>query len=137
MSQVEFLVKLRDGLQMAVDSIEEYLEKISPADRPAWDPEKIAWSPDEGPKGPYERSEDVNNLQFKAMLKDLGQHDGKLYRDRWFYWVFDNGVTVGRKYKGSEKTPDEAGSNPTRGSNPHARMQSNLENLKKAGEVLT
>jgi len=51
MSEIEFLVKMRDGLQMAVDSIEEYLEKIAPADQPAWDPSKIAWSQAEGPSG--------------------------------------------------------------------------------------
>ena len=65
---------------MAVDSIEEYLEKISPADQPAWDPSKIAWSQAEGPSGPYERSEDVNNSEFRAMLKDIQDHDGKLAR---------------------------------------------------------
>lgn len=36
---------------MAVDSIEEYLEKISPADQPAWNPSKIAWSQAEGQWG--------------------------------------------------------------------------------------
>ena len=97
MSEIEFLVKMRDGLQMAVDSIEEYLEKISPADQPLWDPSQIAWGQAEGPSGAYERSEDVNNLEFKAMLKDLQDHKGKMNREGWFYWVFENGHTVGRK----------------------------------------
>jgi len=62
-----------------------------------WDPSKIRWEKSEGPKGEYERSEDVNNPEFKAMLKDLAQHNGKLTKDEFFYWVFQNGSTVGRK----------------------------------------
>lgn len=99
MSEIEFLVKLRDGLQMAVDGITEYLEKRAPADRPTWDPSKIAWKEAQGTKGPYERSEDVNNPEFKPMLKDLAAHDGKLNRKGYFYWLFENGHTVGRKKK--------------------------------------
>jgi hypothetical protein len=64
-----------------------------------WNPDKIQWKWAEqpGPKGPYEKSEDVNNLEFKAMLKDLQEHKGKLQRNAFFYWVFQNGSTVGRK----------------------------------------
>ncbi len=61
-----------------------------------WNPDKIAWTRDEGFKGPYEKSEDVNSLEFKAMLKDLQEHKGKLNRDGRFYWIFQNGSTVGR-----------------------------------------
>ena len=61
-----------------------------------WTPEKIKWIQDTGNKGPYERSEDINSLDFKAMLKDLGEHGGKLNRDGRFYWTFKNGSTVGR-----------------------------------------
>lgn len=88
---------------MAVDSIEEYLEKISPADQPAWDHSKIAWAQAEGPSGAYERSEDVNNLEFKAMLKDIQDHEGKLTRGPYFYWAFQNGHTVGRKKRRTQK----------------------------------
>lgn len=63
----------------------------------AWNPDKIKWEQVEGPKGPYEKSEDVNNLDFKAMLKDLADHKGKLQRNPYFYWTFENGTTVGRK----------------------------------------
>jgi hypothetical protein len=31
------------------------------------------------------------------MLKDLQAHNGKLTKEGWFYWVFQNGTTVGRK----------------------------------------
>jgi len=65
-----------------------------------WDPAKIKWEPAEGSSGPYERSEDVNNPHFKAMLKDLAAHNGKMTRQGLFYWVFQNGSTVGRKKRG-------------------------------------
>ena len=62
-----------------------------------WDQSKIRWEKTEGGSGPYERSEDVNNLEFKAMLKDLAAHGGKMMHDGFFYWTFKNGATVGRK----------------------------------------
>ena len=54
----------------------------------------------EGQKGEFEKSEDVNNPEFKAMLKDLQSHGGKLTRNGMFYWVYKNGSTVGRKKRG-------------------------------------
>jgi len=63
----------------------------------AWRPEKIKWEPAEGASGLYDRSEDVNSLDFKAMVKDLVTHQGKLHRDGFFFWLFRNGYTVGRK----------------------------------------
>ncbi|MEM3881674.1 MAG: hypothetical protein QXD19_08020 [Candidatus Bathyarchaeia archaeon] len=68
-------------------------------DRPKWscNPDKISWVEAEGSKGKFQKSEDFNNSEFKAMLKDLAEHNGKLTRDGWFYWTFKNGSTVGRK----------------------------------------
>jgi len=99
MSSVEFLVKLRDAAHMVADACEEQLEKMAPKEDRAssWNPERIKWESTQGSSGPYERSEDVNNLDFKAMLKKLREHQGKLSRDGYFYWTFQNGVTVGRK----------------------------------------
>ncbi|MGC9346192.1 MAG: hypothetical protein ACP5ER_05330 [Candidatus Bathyarchaeales archaeon] len=62
-----------------------------------WEPSKIRWMQAEGASGFYERSEDVNNPEFKAMLKDLAAHGGRMTRNGFFYWVFKNGSTVGRK----------------------------------------
>ena len=75
-------------------------EKKGVAENLSWNPEKIRWEPAEGKSGYYERSEDVDNPEFKVMLKDLAGHDGKLTRDGYFYWTFKNGSTVGRKKKG-------------------------------------
>jgi len=35
--------------------------------------------------------------EFKAMLKDLAAHGDKMNREGYFYWLFKNGATVGRK----------------------------------------
>jgi len=69
-----------------------------------WDPCKIKWEQAEGNSGPYERSEDVNNPQFKLMLKDLAAHNGKMTREGYFYWLFKNGSVVGRKRRGKQKS---------------------------------
>ena len=68
-----------------------------------WNPDAIKWVKTEGWKGDYEKSEDVNNPEFKKMLKDLAEHNGKLTRDGIFYWVFKNGSTVGRKKRQEQK----------------------------------
>ena len=65
----------------------------------SWNPDKIAWSMAQGSKGEYERSENADSLDFKALLKDLAEHKGNLTRDGFFYWSFKNGATVGRKRK--------------------------------------
>ena len=65
----------------------------------SWNPEKIAWSKAQGTKGEYERSEDVDSLDFKSLLKDLAEHKGSLIRDSWFYWSFPKSAVVGRKRK--------------------------------------
>jgi len=67
-----------------------------------WNPDKIKWEKAEGSKGEFEKSEDFNNPEFKKMLKDLAEHNGKLTRNGVFYWVFKNGSTVGRKKRKGE-----------------------------------
>lgn len=76
------------------------LKGVEPEREWNWNPEAIKWSEHEGFKGAYERSEDVNNLDFKHMVKDLADHNGKLTRQGCFYWLFKNGSTVGRKKRG-------------------------------------
>ena len=62
-----------------------------------WDPSKMNWNKAEGTKGPYERSDDKDNSEFKAMLNDLVAHSGRMNHEGYFYWTFQNGTTVGRK----------------------------------------
>lgn len=64
---------------------------------PTWDQAKIKWVEAQGSSGPYERSEDVNSPDFKALVKDLASHNGRLSKDGVFFWLFENGAIVGRK----------------------------------------
>jgi len=79
---------------------QEPLQGEKQAEKPKWDPANIKWTETQGTSGPFQRSEDVNSLDFKEMLKDLAAHNGKLSRDGYFYWVFRSGSIVGRKKRG-------------------------------------
>jgi len=98
MSTVDFLVKLRDALQMAVDACNEYLESLVPPEAKDWNPANIKWQQTEGPSGPYERATAEDNKgisDFEVLMADLNAHNGKLTRNGFFYWLFSNGDAVG------------------------------------------
>ncbi|MCS7096708.1 MAG: hypothetical protein RMK50_06570 [Nitrososphaerota archaeon] len=89
-----------DGLEASVTKMKQQIAKlVGVEEKPKfpWNPDKIKWEKTQGPKGEFERSGDINNPEFKALLKDLAHHNGKLTRNGWFYWTFKNGSTVGRK----------------------------------------
>jgi len=86
---LEFLNAVEAGIASARQRIKE--EKIG------WNPDQIKWIDAQGTAGPYQRSEDFDNPEFKAMLKDLQAHGGRLTREGWFFWIFQSGATVGRK----------------------------------------
>ena len=95
---LEILEDFANALEAAAVNVKRQIAEFTGAkEKSSWDASKIKWENAEGSSGPYERSEDVNNLDFKAMLKDIQGHKGKLYRDGYFYWAFENGATVGRK----------------------------------------
>jgi hypothetical protein len=91
---LEFLNACEDGIAEAKRLISENKGVIEEGN---WKPANIQWTVTEGTKGSYERSEDVDSPDFKSLIKDLAQHDGKLSKDDHFYWLFKNGSTVGRK----------------------------------------
>lgn len=94
------LTGLIDGWLFSSMSSAKRMAQGNVEEEAGWNPSKIVWRKAEGTSGPYERSEDVNNLDFKALVKDLAAHGGKLTRDGTFYWLFKNGATVGRKKRG-------------------------------------
>jgi hypothetical protein len=105
----EFEAELEDEhqIELAKGSMEALLDawlrgECATPEKPGWDPGKVKWTEEEGFKGKYEKSEDVNNPDFKAMLKDLHEHKGRMSHNGYFYWVFSNGSTVGRKNKTKE-----------------------------------
>ncbi len=109
--EVSLLILERDVAQCRVERIEKILNKVCEAqgfiesqkpqpqdEQPkTWDPNKIKWTKQEGSRGPYEKSGDVNSSDFKALLKDLAHNNGKLIHEGLFYWSFESGSTVGRK----------------------------------------
>lgn len=64
-----------------------------------WNPKNIKWDKTEGPKGPYERGSPEQSENYRNMLKDLEAHKGKLTKDGYFYWLFNDNETVGRKQR--------------------------------------
>lgn len=98
---VEFLLKLRDAAQMMADAANEQLERLAPKETEElkWDPSKIQFKAANGARGPFERADPESTLHFKNMLQDLKNHDGKLSREGYFYWLFTDLATVGRKKK--------------------------------------
>ena len=94
---VESILDFANAVESAVVNLRLQLEGKQTKPKSLWNPSLIKWVSAEGEKGPYERSEDVNNLQFKALLKDLGEHGGKFFKNGYFYWSFKNGYVIGRK----------------------------------------
>lgn len=70
----------------------EQIQKEAPIDL-----EQIKWVRAEGEKGAYEKSDDVNCLEFKKLVKSLNEHDKKMTISGYFVWLFENGAVVGRK----------------------------------------
>lgn len=58
---LEFLNAVEAGVAQAKQRIKE--AKIS------WNPDQIKWEEAQGSAGPYQRSEDMENPEFKAMLR--------------------------------------------------------------------
>lgn len=76
-------------------------EPVQPA---SWDPGKIRWNQAEGARGKYERypmpdQKAEATEDYKAMLADLKAHDGRMIRAGYFYWLFRDSVTIGRKQR--------------------------------------
>lgn len=93
------LTDFLNAVEAGIESARQRIKEVKVEEKPSWNPSEIKWTKAEGAKGEYERSEDTNNLQFKAMLKDLASHDGRMRYKGYFYWVFQNGAIVGRKKK--------------------------------------
>lgn len=105
MSEVERLLELKEEAKKTSESlsrfayaIDQYLGELPPpTDEVGYDLQRIAWQDAQGQRGPYQKTDDVNNNDYKALRKDLKEHNGKMRKHGFFLWVFQNGITVGRK----------------------------------------
>ena len=101
--EISMLVIDRDTAQFRVERIDELLNKVGEAkgyveaQKRTWNPKKIEWIETSGTKGLYDKASPQGTDDFKAMLIDLKKHSGKLSCDGFFYWVFSDQATVGRK----------------------------------------
>jgi len=91
------IVKLRDAFTMAADALQSELEASAPQDLINID--AITWETLQGERGPYQKSDDFNNPEFKRLHKALNEHNGKMRINNFFIWTFQNGVSIGRKPK--------------------------------------
>jgi len=98
----DVILELVSGQESGITAFRQRLRRI----KVGWDPSKITWTEAQGSSGHYERSEDINNPEFKAMLKDLAAHNDKMTREGYFFWVFKNGTTVGRKKRNKGKASE-------------------------------
>jgi len=105
MSDEDLKVFLKDfcdflnGLEESIAQMKAQISKLVGVteEKPKYDIEKIRWEAAQGSSGPYERSEDVSNPDFKALLKDVQAHGGKMTVGSYFVWAFRNGSVLGRK----------------------------------------
>jgi len=102
----EMLAALRNAFQGATEAIDTYINFLGKPLEPqtkAYDVSKISWVEAEGAHGKYQKTDDINNTDYKALRKDLADHNGKLTHQGLFYWIFQNAVTIGRKKATFEK----------------------------------
>lgn len=97
MSEIDFLVRLRDASAMILDACETRLDALAPAEVRDIDLTKIKWESMKGDKGPYEKSSDVDNTEHKRLLEYLAKHEGKVTFQGFFIWQFTNSQSIGRK----------------------------------------
>jgi len=94
-----------DSLEEAVQKMKTQIGKlVGVIEKQKWDwnPDGIRWVKAEGSKGEFEKSEDFNNPEFKKMLKDLAEHNGKLTRDGVFIG-FSKTVQLSVEKSGKER----------------------------------
>jgi multidrug resistance efflux pump len=96
------LAIISEGFNAILQELAKVGETVEAARQMPWNPSNIGWVETEGAKGKYQRypakgGKAESTADYKNMLADLKQHSGKLIRDSYFYWVFTDQATVGRK----------------------------------------
>jgi hypothetical protein len=94
---LDVLTDFFNAVEAGITQARQRLKEAKVEGKPKWDPSQIKWVEADGTHGKYERSEDVNSLDFKELMKDLEAHDNKLSRDGFFYWKFERSAIIGRK----------------------------------------
>ena len=95
----EALMDFFDAVEAGIAQAKHHLKeaKVPVSEKPKYDINKARWEQAQGSSGPYERCEDANSIDFKALLADVQAHGGKMTVGEYFVWAFKNGSTLGRK----------------------------------------
>ena len=110
----EAIVDFANALEAACVQLKRYIGEAHGIELP-WDPAKIKWVKAEGAKGPYQRypaqgEKPEATSDYKNMLAAIKQQN--VIRDGYFYWVFQDKATVGRKLKKGRGEAASAGESP-------------------------
>ncbi len=102
----ESLVLLAEDMLQCLDAVENAIGRLKRQinknfGAKDWNPEKN-WVEVQGKSGAYQKypvegQKAEATEDYKNMLRDLKAHNGRLTRDGYFYWLFRDQATVGRK----------------------------------------
>jgi hypothetical protein len=95
-----YLEAQESGIVQLRAQIKKVLGETKPSAKLPFDASKIKWQDRENQKGRFQVSEDYSNMEHKDLLKFLNEHAGGcMTSEGWFYWLYRNGSTIGRKLK--------------------------------------
>lgn len=90
MSEIEFLVKLRDAATMIADACEDYLGTKAPVEvRELGDFDGLKWTEKDGSKGKYEQTTKAannNSQEFQALQQKLKDKGGFFQTKSFKFW---------------------------------------------------
>jgi len=100
----EAIIDFCNGLEALAVGLRRRIQKIPPPTSGSgsrrlwcWEPSRVGWEKVTGPRGEYQCASDPDSIEFQRLVEDLRGHGGKLVREGFFYWLFNDGKTVGRK----------------------------------------
>jgi len=96
----EALARMRDHHYAIADALDKLVQTKAKTVTRDYDVEKIRWIEKSGPKGPFQFADpktEGTKPDFKALLTDLKEHNGRLRQGGMFYWIFPDAAGIGRK----------------------------------------
>lgn len=91
---------MRDCHSAIAETLDKLVQTKAKAATKEYDVEKIQWVEKTGTKGPFQFADPKTEgakLDFKALLTDLKEHNGRFRHGGMFYWVFQDAAGIGRK----------------------------------------
>jgi hypothetical protein len=105
--QKEILIDFLNALEAACVNAKHRLGVDTAAPRKAtfdWNAENMKWIDKTNENGPFQiaKQEGEPAADFNKMVAHLKRNNGFLWREDTKYWLFQDGVTVGRRKKGAK-----------------------------------